>query len=493
MKKLISLVLLLMSLSVFGTCIEITEDIQLDDDNESCFIITEEDITFDCNGYSICEDVGDTCITVNAKDVKILDCIIEGDSSKTAIRINKNGVQIEDITINNAKTGVYINNAEECEISNVEIQTSDTGIYIKNSKDINIEDIEMYNTDSGVSISSSSGISLEDVFYENDGGMFFYIRFFVEDKEGDPIEDAEITLEATEGSDPFDGEETDEAGYTNWKSVMVVFYDNGDEIENLFNLTVEYGEEEYFEENFDILKTKTYIIELDVDVEEQEELAQLGESCIYNTDCVSGYCCMQGDYRFTCRAGPTFCLAYECTKDSDCDDDEICDNNKCVEIEGDCGYAKNHKWIVYECCGDINCDDEEECKNNECVKVKCDCGGVKNHKCTAECCSANDCPSEYKCVDMVCLAGNACSSDGECKNIEYCKNGFCEEITGTCGYAFNHRWIKYECCSDTECIEGKICKDNVCIQNEENKGGICVSAFIVLSTFIFGLFIKKSN
>ena len=48
MKKIISLVLLVMAFAVFSACVEVTADLELDDDNESCFTITEDDVEFDC-------------------------------------------------------------------------------------------------------------------------------------------------------------------------------------------------------------------------------------------------------------------------------------------------------------------------------------------------------------------------------------------------------------------------------------------------------------
>ncbi len=489
MKKIICLVLLLMSISIFASCIEVTEDIRLDDDNESCFIITEDDVTFDCDNYEICSDGGDTCITIDAQGVEIKDCIIEGDEDETAIRINEDEAIITQCVVDNADTAVYLDNSEDSKIEDIEISNCDKGIYIKSSEGTEVDNADITDTENGISISSTEDVELKDVVVENEDYKYYYVRFFITDEDEDPIEAAEITLEASEGSNPFNNEETNEDGYTEWKRIDVIEY--GDEtIEIIFNLTVEYEDEVYEEEDFDISKTETFEIELEIDVEEQEDLVQLNEPCTDNDQCASGYCCLQGDYRFTCKSGPAFCPSYDCTEDKDCDDDEECDDHECIKITGTCGYADDHKWIDYECCENSDCDDDEECDDNECVRVECECGEVKNHECIAECCDVNDCPEGYKCVDMVCLAGNACSSDSECKNTESCLGGFCEEVIGTCGYAFNHKWIHYECCLDSDCTEGKVCEESVCVEKQgENTGGICASAFIILS--IFGLYIKR--
>ena len=145
-----------------------------------------------------------------------------------------------------------------------------------------------------------------------DDYLSYYIRFLVEDEDGDPIEEAEVTLttmlDDEEDDDPFDGEETDENGYTPWILVHSIWDYGGDnETELDQELFVEYDDEEYEDDSVNIDETETITIELDVDVEAQDELAQLGETCTANTDCASGYCCVQGEYAFTCRSGPAFC------------------------------------------------------------------------------------------------------------------------------------------------------------------------------------------
>ncbi|MFA5382910.1 MAG: right-handed parallel beta-helix repeat-containing protein [Candidatus Micrarchaeia archaeon] len=495
MKKIICLVFLILSLAVFADCIEITEDLDLDEDNESCFIITEDDIIFDCGGNTICEDSGDTCITIDAEGVKVNDCIIEGDSDETAIEIKGDEAEITECVIDNSETGIYISDISSCSVENIEISNSETGMYIKDSDEIEIENIEMTDVETGLSISSSPDVSLKDISVETDEYLAYYLRFKVEDEDEDPIEEAEVTLEASEGSDPFSGDETDENGYTEWQEVHVVEYEDDNEIEVTFILTVEFDDAEYEDEDFEVSETETVTIELDTDVEAQEdedELAQLNEACTGNTDCASGYCCLQGDKRFTCQSGPAFCLAYECTENDDCDDDEKCENHDCKAITGTCGYADDHKWINYECCENKDCEDDEKCESHECVEINCDCGEIKDHKCEAECCDNNECPKGYKCINMICLSGDACTLDSECKNTEKCVNNFCEEITGSCGYAFEHRWISFECCMDSECSDGTTCVNNVCKKStQETNGGICATGFIILGTIFLGFYIKR--
>ncbi len=491
--KIICLVILLMSLAVFADCIEITEDLDLDDDNESCFIITENDVTFDCGGNTICEEGGNTCITIDATGVKITDCVIEGDDDETAIEVNEDEATIEDCEIDNSDIAVDLENAEDCSLENLEISNSNKGVYIKNSDGADLDGIDITNTDPGISISSSSDVSLKDITVENDDYKSYYMRFKVEDEDEDPIEEAEVTLEASEGSDPFNNEETDEDGYTEWKEVHVIEYDEDNETDITFILTVEYGDADYEEEDFEVSETETITIELDADVEaEEDELTQLNATCTSNSDCASGYCCLQGDFKFTCKSGPAYCPVWECTQDDDCDDDEECEDHGCIAITGICGYADDHEWVEYECCEDSECSTDEECEDNICKKLDCDCGTIKDHECEAECCTNKECPEGYECMNMVCSPGNACSLNSECANTEKCIDSFCEEITGSCGYAFEHRWISYECCTNTDCPEGTTCDENTCVDiKEEETGGFCASGFIILSTIFLGLYIKR--
>jgi len=54
-----------------------------------------------------------------------------------------------------------------------------------------------------------------------------------------------------------------------------------------------------------------------------------------------------------------------------------------------------------------------------------------------------------------------CTSDYDCKSSEICNIplGECEKLGGSCGYAYNHTWIGYECCQDADCGQGRYCDD----------------------------------
>ncbi|MCK5177881.1 MAG: hypothetical protein KAQ92_09215, partial [Candidatus Aenigmarchaeota archaeon] len=56
----------------------------------------------------------------------------------------------------------------------------------------------------------------------------------------------------------------------------------------------------------------------------------------------------------------------ECTINSNCSLSKYCLKNKCVAIECECGYIKNHECIEYECCSDADCN--YKCENHKCVE-----------------------------------------------------------------------------------------------------------------------------
>ena len=512
MKKIIALVLLVMAFAVFATdCIEINETTTLDADNDSCFVITEDDVEFDCDGNTICDGADDTCISIEAEGVTIKNCVIEGDDGETGIHVKEDDAEITGgCEITGSKIGVFLDGVKDCVLEETLFEDCDKGVSLDDASDCELDDLEFNSCETPIYFKDSNDNELSNIEVEMDDYLSYYIRFLVEDEDGDPIKDAEVTLIAMlgedEDDDPFDDEETDADGYTPWILVHAIWDYGGDNETDLdHELLIEYDDEEYEDDDVDIDKTETITIEFeDVNLEEEEEeLAALGEACSANSDCASGYCCLQGEYAGTCRSGPAFCPSYECIDDDDCEDDEKCEDNECVEITGECGYADDHKWIEYECCDDDDCEDDEKCEDNECIEIECECGDIEDHKCTAECCDNDDCPEGFKCIDMVCLQGNFCEYDEECANNERCVDNYCEEITGSCGYAFGHRWIPYECCVDTDCPEGKQCINNECViaaKIEEDGsgageggglGGICTSALIILSIGFLSFCIKR--
>ncbi|MEM4389954.1 MAG: hypothetical protein QXG98_04815, partial [Candidatus Micrarchaeia archaeon] len=57
-----------------------------------------------------------------------------------------------------------------------------------------------------------------------------------------------------------------------------------------------------------------------------------------------------------------------------------------------------------------------------------------------------------------------CCSDSDCPTDASCSDNRCIKLTGECGYAVNHSWVRYACCSDAECSGDEVCSNNACIK-----------------------------
>lgn len=55
-----------------------------------------------------------------------------------------------------------------------------------------------------------------------------------------------------------------------------------------------------------------------------------------------------------------------------------------------------------------------------------------------------------------------CASDLDCPSDSYCVLGNCSKITGGCGFAENHTWFVYRCCSDQDCGNASTCQNHTC-------------------------------
>ena len=61
------------------------------------------------------------------------------------------------------------------------------------------------------------------------------------------------------------------------------------------------------------------------------------------------------------------CTPPDCTEDSACAMNQFCENETCIDITGECGYAGNHSWVSYECCEALDCGEKMLCENNSCI------------------------------------------------------------------------------------------------------------------------------
>ncbi|MFH1221818.1 MAG: LamG-like jellyroll fold domain-containing protein [Candidatus Micrarchaeota archaeon] len=79
----------------------------------------------------------------------------------------------------------------------------------------------------------------------------------------------------------------------------------------------------------------------------------------------------------------------------------------------------------------------------------------------------------YEPVDTIyfsyalCEAKPECNSDAACAADQYCSNGNCTIVLGSCGYADAHKWVSYECCADSDCAG--YCQEHKCLQAQQNQ------------------------
>jgi hypothetical protein len=62
---------------------------------------------------------------------------------------------------------------------------------------------------------------------------------------------------------------------------------------------------------------------------------------------------------------------------------------------------------------------------------------------------------------------SGCLADYDCADNERCDNESSScvpvNISGGCGYAWNHAWYPYQCCEDADCGNVSTCQDNSCV------------------------------
>lgn len=136
-----------------------------------------------------------------------------------------------------------------------------------------------------------------------------------------------------------------------------------------------------------------------------------------------------------------------------------------------CGeYEFTYSMCQIGCQSNSSCGDGEYCdvSSGECKSVNCPCGEISNHTCHPyACCADTDCGQGYVCANHECKLKTIepqCRVDADCKDEEYCRNGNCTLVeVGECGYAANHRWYGYECCSNADCKPNQICENHACL------------------------------
>jgi hypothetical protein len=199
-----------------------------------------------------------------------------------------------------------------------------------------------------------------------------------------------------------------------------------------------------------------------------------------------------------CDGGVDENCADECEETSDCNDDNICTTESC-DATGHCLYSFNSEncndgipesiedvcsygvcsGIVPECFWDNQCDDENTCTTDSCVEHFCsrennaklcdDNDGLTiSDVCADGVCSGT--PADCQ-TNIVCDDGNDCTDDACVDNVcvktpnnAACEDGFVNTINDACldGVC---RGTVVGCQIDDECFDSNSCTADSCVEN----------------------------
>ena len=176
------------------------------------------------------------------------------------------------------------------------------------------------------------------------------------------------------------------------------------------------------------------------------------------TVCDDGLTCTDGD---VCGDG-------ECGGDIyDCDDDNPCTDDICVEEEDGCVNVPN----TAACSDDNACTDNDLCKAGKCSGESISC--ENDNPCTSDACDTEQ-GCTYAPVTNACDDGNACTDD------DVCADGICAGASITCDD--NQMCTDDSCDPDTGCqfYDNELaCEDgDVCTINDVCSGGLCKSGAV---------------
>lgn len=166
-------------------------------------------------------------------------------------------------------------------------------------------------------------------------------------------------------------------------------------------------------------------------------------SCSRDADCgVDSLCNAEGA-----------CVPYECKVNSDCSNDDICAEGRCIPCQTNtCDTSR-----------EVECVFGSQCESGLCADGAC----IPAGKCVFD----SNCQEGQVCLDGECLARPECLSDAECGEGRICNASHaCEDDV--------------ECRVDADCGEGLICLQNMCAQCRlscecPNEGDVCMNGMCV--------------
>ena len=156
-----------------------------------------------------------------------------------------------------------------------------------------------------------------------------------------------------------------------------------------------------------------------------------------------------------------------CGDDAECDDGNLCTLDVCNVETGQCESSPQA----------VPCDDEIACTVEDMCQGDGSCAGTPDHGlcddanvCTDDVCEFGlGCDNPHNaapCDDGVACTDNDVCAGGECRGLASCPAGeICDVDSGQCVF-------EPECVIDTDCDDGNDCTDNVC----DMRSGLCVTS-----------------
>ncbi|MBT4120595.1 MAG: hypothetical protein HOE87_01040, partial [Candidatus Magasanikbacteria bacterium] len=212
--------------------------------------------------------------------------------------------------------------------------------------------------------------------------------------------------------------------------------------------------------------------------------------CEQDSDCNDGNSCnLDKCLANECRYAPLFDPASIpgcCADSADCDDGDINTKDMCL-VGSICSYQDK---VGNECGHNGDCGGSEACVEGECTEVTfcvlhsdCDDNNpatvdyCQNSICQSvgvECSVNSDCDDGISCTNDVCnnaVCSNintpgCCNQNSDCSDGNVCTTDTCNLDTNECIYD-----VSADCCNvDAECDDGILCTEDVCVNHSCHSG-----------------------
>jgi hypothetical protein len=154
-----------------------------------------------------------------------------------------------------------------------------------------------------------------------------------------------------------------------------------------------------------------------------------------------------------------------CTLDSDCNDNNSCTTNTCVN--GNCSYTLIENCVL--CVLSSQCNDSNTCTTDVCSEGRCTYLQIPG--CTP-CVSNLNCEDNNSCTNNMCFQGRclytsvdnckSCTLDSDCNDNNSCTNNLC--LNNTCSY--NLVSGCKSCTSSSQCNDNDPSTTDTCLDNK---------------------------